>query len=113
MPPITALQQLAKLVQCQIEYLLTVCSPGATLPDFLSIGCLEKREDGSTFYNLGPDSHVDNKEQLLKIPESELEMKIQELTQSKRTRKSCKRQHDSTPQKEKQSKRQPMMSTPR
>ena len=112
MPPISAIKQLAKLVQCQIAYFLTVLNPQASLPNFISIGCLEKRKDGTTWYNLGAESHVDNKETLLTIPEKDLAEKLKSLS-TKQSRKSCKRRQDETPQKGKPTKRQPLMSTPK
>ncbi|CAC5405586.1 unnamed protein product [Mytilus coruscus] len=112
MPPESSLRQLAKLVQCQIDYLLTVFNPGASLPNFMASGCLKVRQDGSTIYNQGPNCHIDNRDNLITVSEETLANKLKAHT-IPLNRKSGKRQLDDTPQKGKSSKRQPKMSTPR
>ena len=61
MPPISGLKLLAKLIQCQIDYMLTAWSHDALLPDFLSYGCIMRSDAGEITYDMGPDVHVDDK----------------------------------------------------
>ena len=110
MPPKTALQQLCKVTQCQIDYLLTSWNHGADLPNFLDSGCLIKNDEGDVFYDLGPHIHIDDEANLLEIPEAELLDKIKSAKKVQRTKKRALVQ---TPQKPEDRKRQPKMSTPR
>jgi hypothetical protein len=47
---------MCKLVDLQIEYLMTIGDHSAPLPDFLKPGCLVLDKDGTVRLNLGPDS---------------------------------------------------------
>ncbi|CAG2206782.1 unnamed protein product [Mytilus edulis] len=112
MPPESALRQLGKLVQCQIDYLLTTFNHEANLPNFVGSGCLNLRQDGTTIFNLGPECHISNKKDLLTVPEEVIGKKLKEYAMPLK-RKAGKRISEDTPQKGKSGKRQPKMSTPR
>lgn len=78
MPPESALIQLGKLVQCQIDYLLTTFNHEANLPNFVGSGCLNLRKDGTTIYTLGPECHISNKKDQLAVPEEIISKKLKE-----------------------------------
>lgn len=80
MSPESSLRQLAKLVQCQVDYLLTVFDTGASLPNFMTSGSLKVRQDGSTIYNMGPNCHIDNRDNLITVPEETLADKLKAHT---------------------------------
>ena len=50
MPPVSGLKMVAKLVQCQIDYMLTVWCHDALLPDFKSYGCIMRSNAGEIIY---------------------------------------------------------------
>ncbi|VDI44368.1 Hypothetical predicted protein [Mytilus galloprovincialis] len=100
MPPESALRQLGKLVQCQIDYLLTTFNHEANLPNFVGSGCLNLRQDGTTIFNLGPECHISNKKDLLTVPEEVIGKKLKEYAMPLK-RKAGKRISEDTPQKEK------------
>ena len=58
MPPRSAIQRLAELIQLQIDYLLTTGKHDAKLPEFLAKNCLVKNPSGHIEYDFGEDSHV-------------------------------------------------------
>ena len=72
MPPVSALQTLAKLIQCQIDYFLTCWDHGALMPDFLSYGCISRTDTGDLIYTMGPDMHTDDKTTLLHLSDEDL-----------------------------------------
>lgn len=53
MPPVSALQTLAKLIQCQIDYFLTCWDHGALMPDFLSYGYISRTDTRDRIYTMG------------------------------------------------------------
>ena len=64
MPPKTAIENLAKLVQFQILYLETAGFHDALLPPFHECPCLEVH-NGNVNYNFGPDSHISTLDELV------------------------------------------------
>ncbi|CAC5360093.1 unnamed protein product [Mytilus coruscus] len=48
----------------------------ASLPNFMASGCLKVRQDGSTIYNLGPNCHIDNRDNLITVSEETLTNKL-------------------------------------
>lgn len=101
MTPESSLRQLAKLVQRQVDYLLTVFDTGASLSNFMTSGSLKVRQDGSTIYNMGPNCHIDNRDNLITVPEETLADKLKAHT-IPLNRKSGKRQLDDTTERQKQ-----------
>ena len=71
---VTALKNVANLINCQIAYLLTLWKHDAVLPEFLKEGCLKKDGLGNIQFDFGDDVHVrvQKLEDLLTIDESEL-----------------------------------------
>ncbi len=86
MPPESAVRQLALILECQLEYLLTAGFPGAPTPPFLEKGCLYKCADGTVEYNLGQNVHIDDISEILCKSPDALKRKIEDLT-GKNTRK--------------------------
>jgi hypothetical protein len=80
MPPASVLQQLGKLVNCQVKYLFTAGDPVSPLPDFLTEGCLKKTEKGNIEYDLGPDSYIGDIEDML-VPLQDLQPRLQQAKQ--------------------------------
>ena len=68
MPPESAIEKLARLVQCQIDYLETAGIPDASLPKFLKSGCLIKTADGQVEYNFGTDAYIGDVQQMIDVP---------------------------------------------
>ncbi len=73
MPPNSALDSIASLIDLQIEYLYTAGCHSAKLPNFILKGCLKEDGDGNIGYDLGDKVHIANPENLLEI--SEIQMK--------------------------------------
>lgn len=96
-PPQSALQSFAQLIDCQIDYLFTLGDHEAVLPNFLDKGCLMRDEDGKVHYDFGDDVKFVNKEELLKIEEEVLSVTIQRAS-ARQTARS-KRSLEYTPQK--------------
>ena len=102
MPPLSAIQRLAELVDIQIQYLLTAGDHTAPLPDIAGCSCIAFDEN-STVYDFGPDVHAQTLDQLM--PDfSRSNMSFMAGKPSKRAA--------STPQKQRK-KRQPNRSTPK
>lgn len=95
LPPESAIRRLADIVQLQIDYLLIAGFHEKDLPDFLSKGCLVKK-DGHVEYDFGPDSHFLSLETLPVLSEME---------------ETKKRGNEKTPQAGERRKR-PLTSTP-
>ena len=76
MPPMSGLKMVAKLVQCQIDYMLTVWCHESLLPDFKSYGCIMRSDAGEIIYDMGPDMHVEDKDSLLILSDTEMETAI-------------------------------------
>ncbi|VDI60745.1 Hypothetical predicted protein [Mytilus galloprovincialis] len=76
LPPTSALDNLADLVQLQLDYFATIGLHSASLPNFISKGCLNKLQDNSIKINLGEDVFVSNRSLLLSIDEKELLIKL-------------------------------------
>ena len=55
MPQTTAMENVAKLLNLQLQYLLTAGTHDAPLPDFIHSGCLKRTLTGEVEYDLGPD----------------------------------------------------------
>ena len=89
LPPESALERMADLINMQIEYLETAGVGDAKLPNFLGKDCLRKTDSGDIEYYFGPDA----------------KRSMKELT------RISKRQLDDTPQKGRRRKRQ-VTSTP-
>ncbi|XP_067660602.1 uncharacterized protein [Haliotis asinina] len=106
MPPKTALQKIVKLINCHIQYLMTVWNHEADLPDFIASGCLTKHKEGAIEYNLGPDVHCNEVEKLLGKSEREME-RVMRDARKQRNKRSC----PETP--DKQARKRPLVSTPR
>ncbi|CAC5398138.1 unnamed protein product [Mytilus coruscus] len=113
MPPKTALQQLGKLVQCKLDYFETIGRHDASLPNFISKGCLSKLDDGSIQIELGSETFIQDQKSLITIEENILKEKLRECQQSdnKKSRATKRRLLD-TPQKGKSGKRVQTQSTP-
>jgi hypothetical protein len=58
MPPKSALESMAQLIQLQISYLEMAGEASAILPDFLASDCLCQNASGEVEYNFGIDSFV-------------------------------------------------------
>ena len=95
LPPESAIRRLADIVQLQIDYLLIAGFHEKELPDFLSKGCLVKK-DGHIEYDFGPDAHFLSIDTLPVVSEME---------------ESKKRGNEDTPQAGARRKR-PLTSTP-
>jgi hypothetical protein len=65
LPPQSAIQQLAKLINAVLLYMLTAGCESVPLLDFAGTGCFEKLPDGKVEYNLGPDAHIQNPKDIL------------------------------------------------
>ena len=70
LPPESAIHRFADIVQLQIDYLLTAGCHEKELPDFLSKGCLVKR-DGCIEYDFGPEAHFSSTDSLPVVSQSE------------------------------------------
>ena len=105
MPPSTAVQQICKLVQFQIDYLLTAGVHSANYPDVTS--CFTISNQKAT-YNFGPDVHVTSPTDILEVPQIILANK---MAQNHVQTQKCIALH--TPQKGQRRKRRPLMSTPK
>lgn len=110
MPPESALEHLAQLIDLQIAYLYTAGHHDAETPDFLSKDCLVKNTAGHINYYLGTNTHVIKKEDAVTITETELREK---LKTAKKDKPRKKRSQIETPQKGDRRKRRPLTSTPR
>ncbi|CAC5385478.1 unnamed protein product [Mytilus coruscus] len=84
MPPKSALQQFGKLVQCQLDYFGTIGSHDASLPNFISEGCLSKLDDGSIQIDLGSETFIQDRKSLITIEENTLNEKLRECQQSEK-----------------------------
>jgi len=62
LPPKTALEKVAQLVQLQINYLETAGDESATLPNFQAAECLRHLENGEVEYYFGEDSSLSTSE---------------------------------------------------
>ena len=108
MPPVTALKNVANLINCQIAYLLTLWKHDAVLPEFLKEGCLKKDRLGNIQFDFGGDVRVEKLEDLLTIDESELKVRMNEVSLT-----SKRKRQDTTPSKPgTRRKKKPIMSTP-
>ena len=56
MPPKSALERVAQLVDLQVQYLQTAGNASAALPDFLGCECLHKSSSGEVEYNFGTEA---------------------------------------------------------
>lgn len=83
MPPRSAIDQLADIVNLQILYLLTAGDHAAPLPDFLAYSCLKKSTTGEIEYDFGHESRI-NVTNLLNISQKR---KLEETPQKKRKEK--------------------------
>jgi hypothetical protein len=98
---VTALKNVANLINCQIAYLLTLWKHDAVLPEFLKEGCLRKDD-------FEGDVRVEKLEDLLTIDESELRVRMNEASlTSKRKRQDTAPSKPGTRRKKKH-----IMSTP-
>ncbi|XP_071123996.1 uncharacterized protein [Mytilus edulis] len=108
MPSKSALLQFIKLINCQIQYLLTAWKHDAALPDFIGSGCLMKDSEGNIQYNFGSDIRIGTREDALTLPEDDIKI----LYSKKGKKKKRQRSAYNTPTKEKEGKRKAVMSTP-
>ena len=65
LPPDSAIQAFAQLVDLQIEYLDTVGNPEACLPNFVSKSVLRKSSTGEIEYDFGTESYMPSLEVLI------------------------------------------------
>ena len=107
MVPKSALLQFIKLINCQIQYLLTAWKHDAPLPDFIGSGCLMKDAEGNIQYKFGSDIRIGTREDVLTLPEDDIK-----ILYSKKGKKKRQRSANNTPTKEKEGKRKAVMSTP-
>lgn len=91
MPPVSALETLAKLIQCQVDYSLTCWNHAALLPDFLSYGCITRTDDGDLLYAMGPDMHTEDKNTLLSLSDDDLSAVIKRAKIVKKKPTVCRR----------------------
>ncbi|XP_052082348.1 uncharacterized protein LOC127720000 [Mytilus californianus] len=108
MPPKSALLQFIKLINCQIQYLLTAWKHDAVLPNFIGSGCLMKDSEGNIQYNFGSDIRIGAREDALTLPEDDIRI----LYSKKGKKKKRQRSANNTPTKDKKGKRKAVMSTP-
>ena len=106
MPPKSALEKMAKLVECQLQYLTTVWKHDADLPNFLEKGCLLKSGDGKITYNFGENIKVDNPDDVVTMTDDAKKSLL------KNARKRPRSNHG-TPTKVRKPKCRPKISTPR
>ncbi|VDH95105.1 Hypothetical predicted protein [Mytilus galloprovincialis] len=83
MPPKTALQQLGKLVQCQLDYFETIGYHDASLPNFISRGCLSKLDDEYIQIELGSNTFIQDQKSLITIEENTLKETMPTVGQQK------------------------------
>ena len=102
MPPQSPLEQMSKLVECQLQYLITVWKHDAELPDFLEKGCLVKR-GGKISYNY---SKVDDPSKMVTMTDDAIKSMM-------KTAKKRPRSNHGTPTKVRKPKCRPKISTPR
>ena len=112
LPPKSALEKVASLIDCQIQYMFTLWDHAAMLPDILGSGCLKKQQSGAIEYCLGNDSHIDSYQELLHMPEEELKKRVKAAKIKVPRKTSCdrtgkKRPPLETPQKGQRRKRRP------
>lgn len=107
MPPISALEKVTELVNCQLDYLFSTWKHEAVLPNFLERGCLKKDEKGTVTYDFGIESRTENITNLL----TEDEMNYRRNYSDARRIKNEKN-HLLKPGKEVKFKKRPMISTP-
>ena len=102
MPPESALEHLAELVQLQIEYLKSLGNPKAFLPNFLAKSCLKKTSTGQVEYYFGPDSHMSLPMDIEHTPKTPMKMKkrMSVTTPQKGDRRKRKPKATSTPVKD-------------
>ncbi|VDI23771.1 Hypothetical predicted protein [Mytilus galloprovincialis] len=99
-------KKMAKLVECQLQYLATVWKHDANLPNFLEKGCLVKDSDGNVGYNFGENIKVSDPKEMLELSEDAIKSLM-------KTAKNRPRSNHGTPTKQRKSKCRPKMSTPR
>lgn len=100
LPPVSVLKTLTKLIQCQIDYLLTCWNHEALMPAFLSYGCITRTDAGDLIYTMGPDMHTDDKITLLHLSDEDLAAAIRrsKIVRKKSIRKQEKRFGKGIPQ---------------
>ena len=99
--PMNCLRRIARLIQCHLDYMLTLGNHSAIIPKFLEYGCLKKNQDGDILYDLGDDARMDPediREEVARLEEQYREVYSAPRTPRK-TKKQTKRQMDDTPQK--------------
>ncbi|WAR16330.1 hypothetical protein MAR_030924 [Mya arenaria] len=60
MPPISAIENMSKNVQCLIDYYFTAGGHSKQMTNFLLSGSLVQTDTGVTKFDLGPDTHVNS-----------------------------------------------------
>ncbi|XP_070182538.1 uncharacterized protein, partial [Littorina saxatilis] len=110
MPPVSALLQVAQLIDLQIQYLFTAGNHSAKLPDFLEHDCFIQDEKGRIRHNFGPERRAEELNELLVLDEEHLKRSLEMAKHNK-----GKRLQDDTPQKGKRRKaaKRQLTSTPR
>ena len=103
MPPASAIERLAELVNLQIKYLQIAGQHDADLPKFLGFACLRQTLTGQIEYDFGDESSLTN----LDISA------VTELCVTPTKTKGRKRTTPTTPQRGQRKKRAPVHSTPR
>ena len=104
MPLVSVLENVASLVNSQIEYLLTAWYPDAKLPNFIANGCITKTGDGLVEYNLGSEVKVVDPVTLMKIPEEELKVIMKQArkkTKQRESKRACPVTPNKTPRRRK------------
>ncbi|KAH3835944.1 hypothetical protein DPMN_109313 [Dreissena polymorpha] len=110
MPPYSAVQSLIRLVDCQLEYMLTAWTHNAELPHFPGKGCLTKDAyTGNVSYDFGKKSYIDEIDDL-QIVEDLLSQKIGRGLKKAKSKRNL---GNRTPQKEVCVKRKSQRPTPR
>lgn len=60
LPPQSAIERLAELLQLQIEYLQTAGNHASHLPNFLGSNCLKENNSGEIVYDFGDEAHFES-----------------------------------------------------
>ena len=101
LPPLSAIERLAELVDFQLQYLLTTGYHNEQLPNIERCSCSVTLPNGSVAYDFGPDAHVTDINEL--TPSTELASQPQTSSRNKRShvtpQKSRRKRpaHQSTP----------------
>ena len=109
MPPRSALLKVIQLVNWQLAYLLSVSKANANLPDFSTYQCFRTGSKGIVQYNFGEDVKVENVQALFTLSEDDMKSLMSTASKARKKRPPS---TATRPNKPRQRKRRPVMSTP-